>query len=129
MLALREDESAEPIAVGDRTPCDQRGNLRRSHRFEHAACSEVHGPAKIQPDDDRPVALIAKDLGVRLSGPGGDSPVHGSQIIARLIRTRLVVFHAAPLERRHVTARAYHADTHSGQIQRLASGLQPDQLG
>ena len=98
MLVLGEDEPAQSIAVGHRTPRHDGGGLRGPHCLKDATSRKVHGPAKIQPDNDRPIALISKHLGIGLTRPGGYSPIHGSQIVARLIRTRLIVLYATSFE-------------------------------
>ena len=98
MLVLREDEPAQSIAVSYRTPRDDGGGLRGPHCLKDATSRKVHGPAKIQPDDDRPIALISEHLGMGLTRPSGYSPIHGSQIVARLIQTRFIVLYAASSE-------------------------------
>ena len=104
------------------------GGLRGAHGLEDAASSKMHRPAKIQPEDDRTVTLVAKYLGVWFPCPSRDSPIHGSEIVAWLIEAGFIVLDSAPLVRRQMRSDTQGANSESGEIQRLAGSLQIDEL-
>jgi hypothetical protein len=98
LLTLGENKPAQAITIGNRTPRDKSRSLRRPDRLIGATGCEHHGLAQIQPDNDRTVALLPKNFGMCLSSARGNTPIDRTQIIARLVRSRLVKFHPSALE-------------------------------
>src|SRR3546814_35263 len=51
--------------------------------------------ALLDHDEDRPLSLLMKQLGVGLLGTGGHAPVNGAHIVAGLVDPHLIEIHAA----------------------------------
>src|SRR3546814_20493140 len=51
--------------------------------------------ALLDHDEDRPLSLLMKQLGVGLLGTGGHAPVNGAHIVAGLVDPHLIEVHAA----------------------------------
>ena len=125
---LAENEPPELIAIRDRTPGYQRGSPGRDHGLEGGTRREHHRFAEIDPQNHGPIALLAKHLCVRLAGPRRDPPVDRAQIVALLIRARLVELDTAALERGQVAAGGECPNARRRQADRFATRLERDQF-
>jgi hypothetical protein len=85
MTRLVEDQTADAVAAIDRGPAEQGGRPRRNDRLEGDSGPETHRGPLIDQEPDRALALLPKELDVRLAGPRGDPPVHVAGVVAGLI--------------------------------------------
>jgi len=102
--------------------------LKRPDRLIGPPGRKHHGPAEIEPDDDRAVPLLPEHLGVRLPGARGDAPVDGAKVVAGLIRTCLVELDPSAFEPGQMPPGVQRADAQGTDPQRLPGLLEPDEL-
>ena len=104
MRCFGEQQSAEPVALAHGTPPQQGRRLGSAHRLECALGGKKHGVAQVNPEQHGAFAFFAKQLGMRATGTRGDAPIEYAHIVALHVGAHLIELHAAPLERRTVTA-------------------------
>ena len=89
---------ADTIAVLHAAPGQQRRGPGREHRLETPARAEKHRARQIQPQQHRPLALFAVNLGVGAPAARGNAPVDSANIVAGLVLPHLVELHPASAE-------------------------------
>src|SRR5210317_187734 len=95
--------------MGGSPPCEQCRCANGLNRFEPAPGCEEHSGTKVEPEQHRAFAFIAKKFRMRFAAARGDFPVEVAHIVAGLIKARLLEFHTASAKSRQPLTAA--ADT------------------
>ena len=96
--SVSEQQQSYPVVVGGGREGHDRGKLYGQLPLEPVPGAEVPGPAHVDRQHDRQFPFFDVTLYVRLAGAGSHVPVDGAHIVAGVILTDLVEFHAPALE-------------------------------
>ena len=87
-VGVRENQSANAIAIVYCKPAKERCGLRGDNRFERDLAAKKHARALIYRNNHRTFALFAEDFGNGTAGTCSGAPVDQSNIVTGLIRAK-----------------------------------------